>query len=149
MNDSDIVVKSTILNGNPHVNGTRITVFNIVMDCQYYGVAELLNFYTDPSLSKQQVLGALRYCQARQCDLDGGHCGGCSLRNKQDGIQSQEDFINLFKELRFTECDHVIKGEGEGIYYMQGQLEDLEQNWKGEDCWVIANELLENIEVED
>lgn len=145
MNLENILVDSNILNGNPHLKGTRLTVFNVIMDCSYLGVAEFLETYEEYSISFRQLIVVLEYCKSRQCDIDGGHCGGCSLRNIQDGILSKEDFINRFKEVRFTESNDIIEGDGEGTFYLKGYPEDLDENWKGENGWLIANELLDKV----
>ncbi len=42
MGERDIVIDAEILNGNPHLEGTRYSVFHIVSDCSHYGLTELL-----------------------------------------------------------------------------------------------------------
>ena len=139
-----IVATASTLNGNPHIQGTRLTVFDVVSACEHEGIGPILEE------SKDLSIGALRsvfkYCGSRRCDQEKSYCGGCSLRQSQDGVQNVEDFINLFAEVRFSRSDRVLKGTGSGIMYMPGTPEELPDNWRGEDGWMIASDLLEKLQ---
>ena len=138
--DNFIVVDQDVLNGNPHVVGTRLTVFDIVSDCKYEGI----DFFVNSSqLSRTQLHSVLGYCKDKLCDHDGGYCGGCSLRPVQDGVHDEEEFVNRFSEVRFTESDEVLSGNGEGVMVMPGTPETLSETWRGQDGWLIALDLFQ------
>ena len=137
-----VVIDPTNLSGNPHLEGTRWTVFDIVIACRYEGIDELKE--NPQEFTFADILTALRYCAERQCDKDTSYCGGCSLRNQQDGIHNMEDFVNRFAEVRFIDSDVVLVGSGEGTMVMSGTPEELPNLWKGEDGWRLASELVES-----
>ncbi len=139
-----VVVNNQILNGNPYVEGTKLTVFDIVSDCKYDGIEVFLDSSAE-IISIDDLRYVFEYCKTRQCDKDGGHCGGCTLRPQQDGIRNEKDFIARFAEVRFSGSNKVLNGSGSGVMVMPGTPEELPQTWRGEDGWLIASELLENM----
>ena len=140
----NILINKEVLNGNPYIEGTKLTVFDIVSDCKYDGIKTFLE--ASRELSVDDLRWVFEYCKLRQCEKGGSHCGGCSLRSEQDGIYNQEDFINRFAEIRFADSDKILKGTGQGMMIMPGTPESLPQNWRGEDGWLIAAELLDELD---
>ncbi len=140
-----VVVDKNFLNGNPHFSGTRLSVFSIVSDCRHEGIGNYQDTYNEISINELAV--ALHYCQNKLCVSAGSFCGGCSLKNEQDGVHCKQDFINRFNEIRFIDSDEVIQGDGsEGTMVMLGTADDLVHTWKGEDGWLIAKDLLKKME---
>jgi len=136
-----VIVDNDIVNGNPHLEGTRLTVFDIVFSCEQEGVSEFLENSIEVTATDLKYV--LEYCKDRKCDKDLSHCGGCSLRALQDGIKNEEDFINRFAEIRFTDSDAVVNGGGEGIMLMPGTPETLCNTWQGDKGWLMASDLLD------
>ena len=137
-----IAVKKDNVYGNPHLVGTRITVFDIVSDCNDNGIQQTMN---DNSLSIETIELAFKYCSQLKCVLDGGHCGGCLLRNYQDKILTQEDFINRFSKVVFEDSDEIIQGNGEGVMIMPETPIELSENWIGQKTWLLASEQLSKL----
>ena len=138
-----VIVDENDLNGNPYLEGTKLTVFDIVSECRHEGFSDFLE--TSQKVTADDLKYVFEYCKKRQCDRDQSHCGGCSLRAEQDGIDSKEDFINRFAEVRFVESDEVIRGGGEGIMIMPEAPDQLCHTWRGEDGWLIASDLLDSL----
>ncbi len=138
------VIVNNQINENPHLEGTKLTVFDIVLDCKHEGIDSFLNSLSE-KISIYDLKNVFKYCKTRQCDNDGSHCGGCSLRPLQDGINNEKEFVNRFAEVRFVDSDEVLRGGGEGVMIMPGTPSELSQNWRGVDGWLIAAELLEKI----
>lgn len=135
-----IVVRADYQNGNPAIENRRLTVLDVVSDCYYDGIDCFLENF--PDFSRADVIQVLDYCRNRKCDVDGGHCGGCSLRLADDGINSITDFINRFSKVIFVEePDDFITGEGEGVMIMPGKKTDLSENWRGLNGWELAEKL--------
>lgn len=143
METTRVVVDAKIENGNPHLAGSRQTVFDVVYSCHRDGIGNFLE--ENPELTTADLGSVLRYCKNRRCDRDGEHCGGCSLRTIQDGIESSADYVQQYSEVRFVDSSDVIKGGGQGVKVMPGNKEDFEKSWRGDDGWLIAGELLESI----
>ena len=143
IDDDFIVVDQSNLNGNPHVSGTRLTVFDIVLDCQDDGMDSVVK---SSRLSRAQIRSVLIYCKEKRCVRGGSYCGGCSLRPAQDGVLNEKDFINRFSEIRFIESDDILLGDGQGMMIMPGSPETLSDNWKGQDGWLIAREVFQCLE---
>lgn len=142
-----IRVDSKSENGNPQVEGTRLTVLDVVMDCSHYGIDGALNESGSAVLTSSEIKIALTYCSRRDCYEEKSYCGGCSLRPMQDGIKCKEDFINRFNEVRFSESDEVVKGEGgEGTAILLGKPENFESEWRGVNGWEVASRLLQELE---
>jgi len=141
MNIKKIKIDLDVMNGNPFLIGTRLTVFDIVYSCKVDGLSVFLENY--PEVSVDDVREVFNYCKNRQCDKDSSHCGGCSLRQPQDGIYSMKDFINRFAELRFEDdFENVITGKGQGTILMPGTPDELHKYWRGQDTWLYADEML-------
>jgi len=134
-----ILVDPDVLNGNPHIEDTGLTVFDVLLDLKHDGVDATLSV-TD--LTRDELAGTLRYCCERRCDVDHSHCGGCSLRLKQDGICNKQDFVDRFSLVRFAESPEVLKGAGQGTIIMPGTLDELDISWRGERGWELAEQLL-------
>lgn len=139
-----ISVDDEIENGNPHLVGTSITVFDIVYACASDGYDSVLT--ENPELTKTDLHAVLQYCKNRLCDRDGGHCGGCSLRTVQDGFVTCDEYMSQYSEVRFTESHDVIYGKGQGIKVMPGKRAEFEKTWRGDDGWRIASKLINQIE---
>ena len=140
-----ILVNPSIANGNPYLVGTRLTVFDIVYSIENDSLNEFLVLH--PHISQTAILEVLRYCSNLQCKGDKSYCGGCSLRQSQDGISSMEDFINRFSEIHFERSKEIIRGAGtEGIMLMPGTPEELPANWRSDDGWLMAKKILSDYE---
>lgn len=127
-------------NRNPHLSDTRLTVYDVVIDCHVDGISSVLE--RNSELTKPDLIEALSFCSNRSCDVLGGHCGGCSLRLSDDGIHSMEDFVNRFSKVLFVDSNEQLIGKGKGIMIMPGTQNDLVNTWKGVDGWILAKEVL-------
>ncbi len=135
---SKILVDEEIFDGSPALEGTRITVFEIVAGCDEVGV----NVYLEqtPEVDSQSFQQAIEFCQQRACKSQGTFCPGCSLRQQQEGIKSAADFVNQYDTVEFTDSDEVLLGAGTqgGTVMMPGTPEELNKHWRNEDGWRIA-----------
>ena len=142
MGNKKVKIDLSVMNGNPFLKGTRLTVFDIVYACKFEGLSAFFESYIN--VSQDEIREVLSYCKNRKCDIDGSHCGGCSLRNAQDDVYSMKDFINRFAEIRFEDSENIIKGNGQGVMLMPGTPNNLHKHWRGEDTWLYAKEVLSN-----
>lgn len=129
-----------MINGNPRLENTRLSVLDVVYTSSEVGI---LRCAEEVGCSEDDVRVALNYCVVRQCDRHLSHCGGCSLRNEQDGIFSAQDFVNRFAEVRFVDSEDVVLGSGEGTMIMPRSSRELDITWHGVDGWLIAEKLLD------
>ena len=130
------------LNGNPHLNDRRLSVFDIVSGCKYFGVK---NYQKDYNISDHEICEVVKFCMSRSCKAENSFCGGCSLRALQDGIDSKQKYIDRFSEIRFLESDEVVYGKGSGVMVISGGLDSLEEYWKGQDGWKLAESIFNEI----
>ena len=141
-----ILIDPKTVNGNPHIEGTRITVLDVVADCKYYGVKETIKDLKSEIVffGNDDLLIILNYCSHKKCCADNAHCGGCELRCLQDEIHTSKQFIDRFDKVIFEESDQVIDGAGRegGVMILPGTPDEIEKYWKGEKGWEIAGELL-------
>lgn len=136
----NILVTLDDKNGNPHLEGTGLIVSYIVLGCIDIGVPNYLDDFPDVTIDDLHLV--VEYCQSLQCEIDGSHCGGCSLRDIQDEIFSKDDYIKRFSEIRFLNSEEILYGGGkEGVMCLPGTLEDLNYFWKGRDIWLLAKKL--------
>jgi uncharacterized protein (DUF433 family) len=132
-----IVCTPDTCNGNPRLEGRRLTVFDVVSAVSRQGNEWLLHQQLDDTCVRE----AIEYCADRRCDSDGQHCGGCALRDEQDGIHTVEDYVNRFSEVRFLDSSDVLRGCGQGVQVMIGTPADLPGNWRGLEGWHMAQAL--------
>lgn len=137
------IIVDNALNGNPRLSNKELTVLDVVSGCYYDSTDTFLS--ANPELTEGELVQVLEYCKNRRCDSSGGHCGGCSLRLPDDGVNNMNDFINRFSEIRFIESDEVIEGTGEGIMVMPGNRNELGSNWKGVNGWEMSGKILHDI----
>ena len=106
---------------------------------KYGGLHEAL---TDFELSSSEVSQALQYCSALQCKTDAPKvfCHNCSLRRQQEGPLDTSDF----EEVRIGESVYV-RGEN---FISFGSMEDLLNDWNGQDWWKVATDLLIDLRAE-
>ncbi len=134
-----IVIDAGICNGCPRLNGTALTVYEVVAGCDEIGRDAFLREY--PDVTPEALEAALAWCRERRCDAAGAHCDGCSLRAADDGLHSVADFVRQYREIRFLDSDEVIASQGEGIITLPGTTADMEDHWRGENGWEIARRL--------
>ncbi len=134
-----IVIDAEVCNGSPRLNGTSLTVYEIVAACDEIGRRAFLREY--PEVEPDDLDAAIDFCRTRRCDGVGAHCDGCSLRAADDGLHSVADFVRQYREIRFLDSDEVIASQGEGIITLPGTAADMEDHWRGENGWEIARRL--------
>ena len=137
---TEIVSTPDVINANPRIDGTRLSVLDVVYACSSDGINRVLENW--PELNEEDVNEAIRFCAARECLNLKQHCGGCTLRLEQDQINSAQDFINRFSEVYFTNSEEIISGAGEGAIFLPGDASTIEKYWRGLEGWKIAMDLL-------
>ena len=134
-----IVSTPDVINANPRIDGTRLSVLDVVDACSSIGIKKVLE--NCPELTEEDVNEAIRFCASRECFNLKQHCGGCTLRLKQDHINSAKDFVNRFSEVYFEDSKEIISGSGTGVIMMPGDASTLEKYWRGLEGWKIATDL--------
>jgi uncharacterized protein (DUF433 family) len=66
MNKEKIKIDLNVMNGNPFLIGTILTVFDIVYSCQIDGLSVFFENY--PNVSQDDVREVFNYCKNRKCD---------------------------------------------------------------------------------
>lgn len=82
--------------GAPRIDGTRLTVFNLVMGIE--GGA-LHNYCNEFEISEASAFEALDYCMKQQCK-NGAliYCYGCVLHAQQDSSSTEGEVLEEFKD---------------------------------------------------
>ena len=137
-----IVSTPDVINGNPRVSGSRISVLDVVLACSDLGLHQILEQW--PGISEGDINEAIRFCEKRECEKNRQYCGGCTLRLEQDEVSSMQDFIDRFSEIKFLDSVEVLNGRGEGIMVMPGNASTLDQYWRGIKGWEVATRLRKN-----
>jgi uncharacterized protein (DUF433 family) len=137
----DIRVDVEVNSGNPCLEGTRLTVFDVVLLCHSEGLQAVLHRWR--GLTDSDVTRALTFCATLECDLVQAHCGGCTKRSLQDGVTSWEDYVRRFEKVVFSESRVVLRGAGTGTAAHLGRPESVAKHeWFGVDAWQLASEAL-------
>lgn len=89
----EIVMTNSVVGGSPRIDGTRLTVGDVVRIVTKDGLADAI---ADFELSMLEVRQALSYCSKLRCqeDQQTKFCHNCTLRAKQDHdeIEDEEDY---------------------------------------------------------
>jgi uncharacterized protein (DUF433 family) len=134
-----IVIDDEICDGSPTLEGTRFTVYNIILGCDEVGVHAFLE--QTPEVDSTALQQVVQFCDQRLCEQHAHYCHGCSLRQKQEGITTVDEFVNQYNVVQFTDSDEVMLGAGNegGTVMMPGTPDELETHWRGEDAWKLAS----------
>ncbi|GAB3579605.1 hypothetical protein GCM10027345_19830 [Hymenobacter daeguensis] len=99
---------------------------------KYGGLHEAL---IDFELSRSEVSQALQYCSTLQCKTNAlkVFCHNCSLRRQQEGPLDTSDLEEIKGE-------NTVQVRGPGFIFF-GSMEELLDDWKGQDWWTIAADL--------
>jgi uncharacterized protein (DUF433 family) len=136
----EIVCTKDTLDGSPRINGRRLAVGDVVSFVKNYGTLEQV--IEDFELTLSQIRQALHYCASLQCkniDKPIVFCHNCYLRRLQEGPLD----ISKLKEEKVNDSI-MIKGDY-SIFF--GSMNELLEDWNGQDWWKIATDLL--IEMRD
>src|SRR6478735_4530839 len=130
----NIVCTEDILWGSPRIDGRRLAVGDMVGFLKNYGT--LKEVIEDYELTVPEIKQALQYCSNLQCKQDRPivFCHNCSLRREQEGPLD----ISNAKEITSNDLTFV---KNDNSYYLGGMNEMLD-DWKGQDWWIIATDLL-------
>ena len=134
-----VIHDADLLNGNPFIEGTMFTVYDVIAGCDEVGLQAYLA--ECPELSYEAIQAAAAYCRQRQCDRDHAWCTGCSLRTQSEGVTSLAAFIAQFEQVQFLDSDDVIRGSGSGIIMLPGTPDEMDLHWRGEHGWALAEKL--------
>jgi uncharacterized protein (DUF433 family) len=121
-----------LLNGQPIIQGRRLSVFNVVYGIYLDG---LKNYIEDHELSEIEAKHALEYCKELVCQkmINGENfCDGCILRSIQNGSQLSKDKLN---EITSNGSKFTIVDKNR-IFF--GSVEDYENALFGQVGWGIA-----------
>jgi len=134
LNFSEIVCTEDTLQGSPRLRGRRLAVGDVVSSLKGYGT--LADVMKDYELSISQIRQVLQYCSNLQCKSDKPKvfCHNCSLRRQQEGSL---DISNL-EEVKGDDGTFV---KGDNSIFL-GSMDELLQDWSGQDWWTIAKDLL-------
>jgi uncharacterized protein (DUF433 family) len=133
-----IVCTEDTLWGSPRIDGRRLAVGDVVSTLKYGGLHEAL---TDFELSRSEVIQALQYCSTLQCKADRPKifCHNCSLSGEANPLD-----ISDLEEVRGK---NTVQVRGPNFIFF-GSMEDLLDDWNGQDWWEIATDLLIDLRVE-
>lgn len=137
-----VVCTEGICAGAPCLEGTRLTVFNVVRRVSQEGIESFREDY--PRLDRSSIVNALNYCRTRQCERDrpAHYCDGCTLRRVHDG-ESFDDFLRACGYVQ-TLDDHEADPRKPGLLFL-GSLDELKRNWEGEDGWTVAEQVYRDL----
>jgi uncharacterized protein (DUF433 family) len=133
-----IVCTEHTLGGSPRIDGRRLAVGDVV-SIVYDSLHHALDGH---KLTIDQIKQALSYCATLQCKSDNPlvFCHNCSLRRQQEGPLD----TSCLEEV--TQGDSVfVQGEN---FISFGSMQDLLEDWNGYDWWIIATELLIDLQPE-
>ena len=133
-NFPEIVCTEDTLSGSPRIIGRRLAVGDVISLLKGYGtLEEVINDFELPIL---QIRQALQYCSKLQCKTDKPAvlCHNCSLRRQQEGSLD----ISGIDEIRGDKVTYV---KGDNSIFL-GSMEELLQDWNGENWWEAATDLL-------
>lgn len=143
--DNSIIVDSEVMNGNPCIPDKKITVFDIV-SCCYEDT--ILTAKRDFGLNDIVIREVLSFCASKLCNGYSSYCAGCTLRLKQDSIQTMDDFVKRFSKVVCLGSGIEILSNGvEGTYMTTETLEELSNSWKGKNGWELACSVISKNEV--
>ncbi|WP_460550604.1 DUF433 domain-containing protein [Hymenobacter daeguensis] len=127
-----IVCTEDTIWGSPRIDGRRLAVGDVMSTLKYGGLHEAL---IDFELSRSEVSQALQYCSTLQCKTNAlkVFCHNCSLRRQQEGPLDTSDLEEIKGE-------NTVQVRGPGFIFF-GSMEELLDDWKGQDWWTIAADL--------
>ncbi len=131
---TDIVCTDGTLGGSPRISGRRLAVGDVVSFIKSYGT--LREVMDDYELTLSQIRQALQYCSNLQCKQDKPtvFCHNCSLRREQEGPLDISNFQEMTSgDTKFVQSDNSI---------FLGSMDELLDDWQGQDWWIIATDLL-------
>jgi uncharacterized protein (DUF433 family) len=141
----NIVVNKGISSGAPIINGSRLTIFNVVSKIFYEDNLEIA--LDDYEISIDIAKEAVKYCKNLDCQKDNKlikFCSGCILRTLQDGWDFKKENC---KEFFFDEGNQTVSITKDGDRIFLGSLQTMEDNDFGKAGWVLASEVEEKYPV--
>jgi len=128
----NIVCTEHTISGSPRIDGRRLAVGDVVSI-----VRDSLQHALDGhELTLDQIKQALSYCATLQCKSDNPlvFCHNCSLESARAGPLDIADLEEV------TSRDSVfVRGDN---FVFLGSMQELLEDYRGQDWWVIATDLL-------
>ena len=130
-----IVCTEHTLSGSPRIDGRRLAVGDVVSIVDD-SLSQALDSH---ELTLSQVKQALSYCATLQCKRDNPlvFCHNCSLEKPL--------YIADLQEVVREDNSVFVKGEN---FHFLGSMEELLEDLRGHDWWVIATDLLIDLQTE-
>ena len=125
----------------PRVAGTRHTVADVVEACY----ARSIEAAQALGLDRDQIMTALTYCADRRCDDAGHRCHSCRLWTQERGIETLDDFCQLFSQVQVAGSPLAISGGGGAAPLQAASLEAFATGWAGEEYWFLARRTLRRL----
>lgn len=125
--------------GQPSLVGRRLTICDVVLGLLRYSPSSPEIYLETFELSKRQAVAAIDYCRTEQCEVDQPRvsCWGCSKR-----FSDNEETFDEFLEGIGGEPVKLVDGMYSiGSSLFAGELDDLFNDWLGEDCWKLVESL--------
>jgi uncharacterized protein (DUF433 family) len=120
--------------GEPVITGTRMTVFNAIVNA--YHSENISKFLEEYGLTFAQLTSATSYCKEKRCQeivsKADHYCKGCILRSISEGwLSLREDFDDA----------DLVSISKDGKSFLLTNVEDAENDEFGSLGWVVAQEL--------
>jgi uncharacterized protein (DUF433 family) len=139
MIDKIVVHTPDVMGDSPRLRGRRISVYNLVY--QLYSEMSIKEYGEDYELNVFDIISALNYCRYKICIVDNpqNFCYGCSLY-KYKSNETFEEFIKRLGYINYVDNEGMLE---DGVVNALGSIEDLQEQWYGEDGWSMAATILE------
>ena len=139
-----VVTDPSVYSGAPRLEGTRITVAEVVR-AAYSGSVEDALQLSDPPLSRDDVKAAIDYCADEACVVANATCPGCRKRTEAQGITTLDQFCARFAKITFADTGLTLSPGGPRLPATFASLEELAKNWRGEEYWFLARRVVRRL----
>lgn len=138
MEERDITCNKSINFGQPSLDGTRLTVYDIVVKIYYEDNVEII--LEDADITMGEAQNSIEYCMNLKCQKDNNrshYCYGCLLRT----LEERNNFNrNDYTELEIGEGKKIVVSK-DGYITFLGNMDELEEEEFGKVTWLLAGDL--------
>jgi tRNA/rRNA methyltransferase len=128
----------------PVVDGTGVSVGDIVRACHSGTIDDGLTTLAVPGLDRDSLEAVLVYCAELRCIADGATCTGCKRRTEQQGLETLDQFVLSKKEVIVG--DGTLRLAGQGTETITTPcLETLAKYWSGDNTWFWARRVIRKL----
>jgi uncharacterized protein (DUF433 family) len=134
---SKIIVNKEICSGAPTINGSRLTVYNIISGLLYSKNTD--EYLSDFELSRTDLKNVVNYCSKLECKREEkiyNFCEGCILRSINDGRFKSHEYT----EIELSEGSVISYSEKNDEYFL-GTINQFDDEDFGKPGWLISEYL--------